>query len=89
MNNKKIIGIICKDLDQELSAGEKAELDDYLASSPEVHQIYRQQALIKKHLDEGQASMIEVDFKKNILNKITFALINIPVINHLSTFIFA
>ncbi len=82
MNNKKIIGIICKDIDQELSAGEKAELDDYLASSPEVHQIYRQQALIKKHLDEGQASMIEVDFKKNILNKIAMEAYKQPQKKH-------
>ena len=70
MNDTVIIGKICSDLDHELNAREKADLADYLAANPEAYQIYRQQALIKKQLDDGQASMIEIDLKKDILNKI-------------------
>ncbi|MCX6268862.1 MAG: hypothetical protein NTW16_16170 [Bacteroidetes bacterium] len=70
MTDKLIIEKICRDLDHELNAREKADLAVYLASNPEAAQIYQQQALIKKQLDDGQASMIEIDLKKDILNKI-------------------
>ncbi len=70
MTDKVMIGKICRDLDNELSTREKADLADYISSNPEAYEVYRQQALIKKQLDECKASLIEVDFKNDILNKI-------------------